>query len=195
MVTRSETRMPMINAINSDSSLPIRGRTAVRPLSSIVAPGAQARGVRPLQQHNRVVMVSGKSSDQGVGLIDVVNPMHLRRVAVTVVTPLPRALRKGGSQRVEMLVIVAHRDDGVDGQAGRVLADASCSADSSPPSSSIAPSTAIRYGSSPERHRASPSRPARMESGLALNESSISVKDIPPRRTVDTAMRCGLMRD
>ena len=69
-------------------------------------------------------MVSGKSSDQGVGLIDVVNPMHLRRVAVTVVTPLPRALRKGGSQRVEMLVIVAHRDDGVDGQAGRVLADA-----------------------------------------------------------------------
>lgn len=32
-----------------------------------------------------------------------------------------------------------------------------------------------------------------MESGLALNESSISVNDVSGLVTVDTAIRCGLM--
>ena len=60
----------------------------------------------------------------------------------------------------------------------------------------MAPSTATRYGAvcSPAPHAIRPSRPARIESGFALNESSIRVKEAPPRSTVDTAMRWGLMR-
>ena len=66
-----------------------------------------------------------------------------------------------------------------------------CNAVSSAPSSSMAPSSATRNGSLPsfEFQAFNPFRPAFMESGLALKESSISVKEVPSRFTVDNAMR------
>ncbi len=55
----------------------------------------------------------------------------------------------------------------------------------------MAPSSATRNGSLPsfEFQAFNPFRPAFMESGLALKESSISVKEVPSRFTVDNAMR------
>ena len=190
---RSDTRMPMMSAITSDLPRFRQLVVGTTPIPSAVRPtlrqGAQARTrPDPFEQHHRALMVGPARArvTKRVGLIGVVPPNAPSGGSPSLSSRrLPPRHRHGGSQRVEMprRKSLPTVDDARPHAPARprISPTPSCSADARHrPSSSMAPRTAIRNGCCSDRHaeRDRPSSPAFMESGLALNESSISVNDV-----------------
>ena len=166
------------------------------PIPSVLRPtlrqSAQSGRVGSFQQHHCTLMVGRKPGDHSVGLFGIMRPLHHRRVGGNRLA----ALRHGLGKRVQRLVGMLPTVTSASAPPSTAyLPTSSCRRCSSGPSSSMAPRTAILNGccSAPACQRDRPSSPAFMESGLALNESSISVNDVSGLVTVDTAMRCGLM--
>ena len=165
------------------------------PIPSVLRPtlrqSAQSGRVGSFQQHHCTLMVGRKPGDHSVGLFGIMRPLHHRRVGGNRLAACAMASASASNASSEVLRPSQARPH----RPRRRICRRPHAGDAHPVRAPACSEN--RYSErlllAPACQRDRPSSPAFMESGLALNESSISVNDVSGLVTVDTAMRCGLM--